>query len=123
MLFFWDIPSMPSLSWRLTQSVGSDHFLRRPQQPPDLKFLQTAFHIHFPSFGRLLRRHSGERHFNLFWAYDFLGGPRKIHQHMLKTLHFLVQDEESKHVGENRSRLTKASGGWDKAGKVQRAKH
>lgn len=111
---------MPVLSWRLTQSVGSDHFLKRPWQLSDLRFLHPAHHILFPSFSPLLKRHSGERHFNLSLVYDFLGGPRKTHQHILKTLNLLIMDEESKHMEENRP--TEVSGGQDKAGKVQRAK-
>lgn len=35
-LFFWGIPTKPGLRWRLTHSVGSDHFLRRLPPPPAL---------------------------------------------------------------------------------------
>lgn len=80
-----------------------------------------TLHVHFPLLSPLLKRHSGERHFNPSLLYDFLGGPKKIHQHTLKTLNLLIQ-EENKHVGESSSRPTQVSGGQEVAGEVTRVK-
>ena len=47
-LLFWGAPSTPVLSWRLTQSVGSYHFLWGSRESSDPRFPHPTLHVPAP---------------------------------------------------------------------------